>query len=630
MKSIKGKYIGNIYTIDDEEGRWITIKGTHVFIKKGESVESGAKRAIQRWKDPKKAVLRRAKEVGKGERPLTKAQKKEKEKKEKEEAKKKKQPTRRAISPEEKRRKEIEAQAKRTKKPKELPEREKAIKKLIEETGHERKRAEEIIDKRMGKEEKKETKKEVPKKKIKEKVEPKISKKLGQKQKQLNSKVQKLQQLNKKKYKSELLGALLAMIIDYISTGNKNTSQFANAIIKFSKSKKIDAEKKKKMLREIKKLRNEVQTFYNSSDKDPKMKEKVREADLENKFKRKDMTVDYPVSSYTKKSGVKVKAHERGEGKKEYPGRLIKTTKSGRRYIEFADNDEIQGSTAKAIRVRGIWLPRSQIISDDKKGGYIYVAEWLFKEKQRELVLKEIGKLNRYIQEEKEDIRKEEKLINMDPSDPLIRFSGMTKEDREKRIKNLNESIKKLEVRIKFEEKKLKSFDFTEDLTHDFISEMNDITLDFYDEKGDFTILHGPITRDGAFEYEKNGVKVLYYKDWKNIKEVFKNRDYIPLKASIEQGSHHAKILGYATNWKPNEKTRQMFADVVLFNDIAELTDLHNPEGGYQVSIGFKDRIEDNIQWLVYVDHLAMSLSNKDTGRCLTANGKSCYAKMKN
>ena len=141
--------------------------------------------------------------------------------------------------------------------------------------------------------------------------------------------------------------------------------------------------------------------------------------------------------------------------------------------------------------------------------------------------------------------------------------------------------------------------------------------------------MHGPFTRSGKFEYTKNGKKVILKKDWKNILEVHENQEYYPIKATIQKGAHSAIIEGYATNWEPHHDTEQMFGDAVLFTDIENLTDVLNPEGGYAVSIGFKDDVIDGTQIISYVDHLAISLSNLDKDRCSTAGGKSCFAKKK-
>ncbi len=169
-----------------------------------------------------------------------------------------------------------------------------------------------------------------------------------------------------------------------------------------------------------------------------------------------------------------------------------------------------------------------------------------------------------------------------------------------------------------------------EELANDFI-DLKDFTQQTHDFKEqDFTVLHGPITRAGGFEYTKNGEKKVLYKQWDNIKERFAEKKYIPLKATTKTGSHKAKEVGFAYNWEPNDKTKQMYADVVLIEDIEVMTDLLDPKEGYHVSIGFNDHIEGgNKQIIDSLDHLAMSLKNKEVGRCSTAGGKGCTIKKK-
>ncbi len=143
-----------------------------------------------------------------------------------------------------------------------------------------------------------------------------------------------------------------------------------------------------------------------------------------------------------------------------------------------------------------------------------------------------------------------------------------------------------------------------------------------------FTVLHGPVTRSGDFPYIKNGKLVTYVKEWDNIKETFSRYSYIPLKATVEEGAHHATILGYLANWNPHEDTEEMYADFVLFDRIENLTDLLNPEGGYHVSLGYPDVIKNgNRQIITGLDHAALSLKNKDKARaCYGENpfGASC------
>ena len=170
------------------------------------------------------------------------------------------------------------------------------------------------------------------------------------------------------------------------------------------------------------------------------------------------------------------------------------------------------------------------------------------------------------------------------------------------------------------------------DLTHDFI-QMNEFDNITQDMNNDFQIFSGPITRAGAFSYSKG----ILHKNWDNIKEVFSDTAYIPLKVSETKNSHSSGLVkGYATNWSFNEKDQQVFGDIVIFNDL----NMKNiVEEKFPISIGFKDEIIHNdilnideqiIQW---IDHLALSaIENpilRDQDRCSTLGGKSCYAKIK-
>lgn len=170
-----------------------------------------------------------------------------------------------------------------------------------------------------------------------------------------------------------------------------------------------------------------------------------------------------------------------------------------------------------------------------------------------------------------------------------------------------------------------KKLDFTikeytgdmEGLVHDKINidDFVNVSSDFNTE--DFSVLTGPITRAGPFPYQHNGKNKTYYKKWNNIKDVFSKIDYLPLIGSVEKGAHHASTIGFAYNFKPNEQTSQMFADIITLKDMDELTNSYKPEGyGWEVSIGFRDKKVGNIQHIIELDHLAASLRNKEQGRC--------------
>ncbi len=162
------------------------------------------------------------------------------------------------------------------------------------------------------------------------------------------------------------------------------------------------------------------------------------------------------------------------------------------------------------------------------------------------------------------------------------------------------------------------------DMIEDQINLSEFIVHDF--ETPGFTVLTGPITRSGAFPYERGGYKITLYKQWDNIKDVFDGLEYIPLIGSKSVGSHNAEMIGFAYNFKPDDEKEQMFADIITLRDIAELSDNYTPENeGWEVSIGFKDHRVGDKQIIDYIDHLAMSLRNEETGRC-RMGGDPCYA----
>jgi len=230
------------------------------------------------------------------------------------------------------------------------------------------------------------------------------------------------------------------------------------------------------------------------------------------------------------------------------------------------------------------------------------------------------------------------------------------------RIKKINSKIKKSrEEKKKLNKKgkgwwgdperhskarKLGKADFEnqkEYFTHDFIcmkdfeiisghdSDFNDL---FYGN--DFTILRGPLTRAGPFEYKRNGKEMVLYKDWDNLVKVHSKQKWYPVKATYDSDGHNAEIKGYATNFYPNHETKQIYGEVILFDDLKEAFDNLKKSKKklpreHSVSIGFKYHLEDrNKQIIDYVDHLAVSLLNKDKDRCSTLNGLSCKVSMIN
>jgi len=201
---------------------------------------------------------------------------------------------------------------------------------------------------------------------------------------------------------------------------------------------------------------------------------------------------------------------------------------------------------------------------------------------------------------------------------------------RASRKKRLAENVKRITaVQIRERKEAKKDFIETMDILDELLYPDVNYTHDFIENEFDFSTLHGPIVRAGPYEYIKNGQKVILYKDYDNLKDVYGNLDYIPLKGTKKLGSHHADIIGFFHKFQPNDKDQKIYADIVTFDDIDKLSDLRDPDEGWQLSMGYEDEIIGNKQYVKRVDHGAISLNNLEVGRCSTAGGDACYAKKK-
>ena len=145
----------------------------------------------------------------------------------------------------------------------------------------------------------------------------------------------------------------------------------------------------------------------------------------------------------------------------------------------------------------------------------------------------------------------------------------------------------------------------------------------------DFTHMEGVLTHDGEFVYTDGS----HFKDWNNLKDVFEKYDYIPIYGRKEIGSHkkaNKTFLGFGHDFAFNEDNHTVKWKGLLFEKITNLTDLENPlDQEYEVSIGFPDLTpNDMYQTLETIDHIAISLNNLELGRCRTAGGHACYAKI--
>lgn len=153
-----------------------------------------------------------------------------------------------------------------------------------------------------------------------------------------------------------------------------------------------------------------------------------------------------------------------------------------------------------------------------------------------------------------------------------------------------------------------------------------DFAVDFTE---DYTTMWGPIThgkKGGYFEYrdKKNPDKTIkVYKDYETLKEVHENLDYYPVIGTTGDKSHKAGVIGFTHQFEPHDDTEEIYGETVLFNDLASISNIpeHVPR---QISIGFVDEIKGDVQYVRDIDHLAMSLDNKEIGRC-QMGGNGCY-----
>ena len=146
--------------------------------------------------------------------------------------------------------------------------------------------------------------------------------------------------------------------------------------------------------------------------------------------------------------------------------------------------------------------------------------------------------------------------------------------------------------------------------------------------------MNGFITRSGEFDYGPAGIKS---KKWDNIKDIFDKTSHFPVFGAKQYGAHteaYDALIGYAHGWEyfePNDidKEGHVYANIELFSDISELSDLKDPSD-LPVSIGFIDLGEGDTQHITKLRHLAVSLNKLEGDRCNTAGGMACSISKKN
>lgn len=259
------KYGKDFTVIWDVEpaGRWVTIRGKHIFIKKGEKLvfkEGGGYQKLSKAE----ALKRKIKEKGikKVKLPETATQKKAREQT-------KKEAVRRGAE-EIRRRKAIDRMARAAKKEKvEKPtpesERKRKVQKLIEKTGYDRERAEQIVDKKLQakKEIAEAPKREKAKAEKQRKENERIAKQMKRKQETIQVRITKLNALRQGKSYSSMIGGLIQLVMKMIEESQKTGSSgglvpFSRYIDKIRRDKRIKDEQKRKLISQINKLNDEV------------------------------------------------------------------------------------------------------------------------------------------------------------------------------------------------------------------------------------------------------------------------------------------------------------------------------------------------------------------------------------
>lgn len=233
----------------NKEGRWITIKGKHIFLKKGERLSWGKDGAYKKTTESKaEAIKRKIEEKGlKKESVETEAQKKERETQAKTEKKEE--------GKEAKRRQGIDRMAKGAKGEKAPEAREAEIQKSIEQTGISRENAEKEYDE-------KHPKKEIPpeKKKLTQGDKHKISRK----KEAIESRIEKIKEINKGKPGGEILAEFVNVAIKMIEESEKDGNVIlpvAEYISKVHKDAKLSEQRKTMLIKQMKKFKDEIRSI---------------------------------------------------------------------------------------------------------------------------------------------------------------------------------------------------------------------------------------------------------------------------------------------------------------------------------------------------------------------------------
>lgn len=244
---------------------------------------------------------------------------------------------------------------------------------------------------------------------------------------------------------------------------------------------------------------------------------------------------DYPVSGHTR-SGKPVKAHARGESERKlgnyaksqkYPGKLIRIVK-GKVYIEYKPFSHQQGrGTAKAIRVGGVWIPKSQVWYDSfGKGGDIYVSEWFYPKLERKEAEATLQSVEKEIIDDREEIAKLRRMTEELKTD---RFTSLKPGHYDDRIKDYE---KYLAGALKQKEEIVKWFE--EHPEEDFATE-------------DASVIGG--IKQKLAEKKERSIFFRAYRPLETLREVTKTRGKLS-SSNVVGMEYNDNMLKVTFNWE--------------------------------------------------------------------------------
>lgn len=300
---------------------------------------------------------------------------------------------------------------------------------------------------------------------------------------------------------------------------------------------------------------------------------------------KKELTTDYPVEGYQKKSkkGVRhtVQPHERGVGKKqEVLAKVKEIKKHPKKYYDKIQYKDLKKRIKSIDGSLKILAKRMELGDENATIDYYLLLKYRNRLADQKFWLQ--GKI----------------LFSKDMDFSLIPIVSSI----------VSENITPIIIRED-------SIPF---------SEFTRLTTDF-DAQG-FVIFHGPIARDGPYVYEdgKGGYKTLH-KNIDNLSDIYSRYNYLPIRVSEKAGAHHAEELGYGTNFMLNKETNEIEADLVLVND-NRFKEILSKKEKYHVSPGYNDIVKNNVQFITDLDHIALALGDEIGRACTGTNekGSSC------